>query len=327
MKVTQILANSESPLFTFELLPPLKGHTIDGIHAAIEKLLPYKPAYINITNHQQEIVYIDRPDGLIERRTIRKRPGTLALSAALQYRYGIPVIPHLICGGRSRDQLEDQLLELNFLGIDNVFVLRGDPPRGERRFVPHPEGYAHTDGLVRQIAALRKAVYLDPTLRDPQSADFCIGVAGYPEKHAEAPNLEYDIRMLKNKVDAGADYIVTQMFFINEHFFRFVRRCREAGIEVPIIPGIKPVRRKKDIEFLPQTFHVDLPEELITDITACKDNEAVNEVGIAFCIRQIKELLDTGVPGIHFYTEGKAGSVSKVLDAVWPLRADTLSTG
>lgn len=320
MKVTQILTEAKGPLFTFELLPPLKGHTIDGIHAAIEKLLPYRPAYINITNHQQEIVYIDRTDGLVERRTVRKRPGTLALSAALQYRYGIPLIPHLICGGQSREQLEDQLLELNFLGIDNVFALRGDPPRGERRFVAHPEGYEHTDGLVRQIAALRRGIYLDTTLQDPRPADFCIGVAGYPEKHAEAPNLEQDIRMLKQKVDAGADYIVTQMFFINERYFRFVRSCRAAGIEVPIIPGIKPVRRKKDIELLPQTFHVDLPDSLIGDIDVCSDDNEVKEAGIAFCARQVKELLGAGVPGIHFYTEGKAGSVSRVLDAVWPLR-------
>jgi methylenetetrahydrofolate reductase (NADPH) len=317
MKVTRILAKGSGPLFTFELLPPLKGHTIDGIHSAIDALLPYEPAYINITNHQQEVIYIDRPDGLVERRTVRKRPGTLALSAALQYRYGIPVIPHLICGGHSREQLEDQLVELNFLGIDNVFVLRGDPPRGEKRFVPHPEGYAHTDGLVRQIAAMRKAEYLDPTLRDPKPADFCIGVAAYPEKHAEAPNMEQDIAMLKQKVDAGADYIVTQMFFINEHYFRFVERCRKAGIRVPIIPGIKPVRRKKDLDLLPQTFNVDLPAGLVSSIASCHDNKEVREAGIAFCISQVRELLNAGVPGIHFYTEGKAASVAKVLDVVW----------
>ncbi|MDD3715599.1 MAG: methylenetetrahydrofolate reductase [Candidatus Marinimicrobia bacterium] len=316
MKVTDILAKAKKPLFTFELLPPLKGHTLEGIHAAIEKLLPFEPAYINITNHQQEIVYIDRPDGLVERHTVRKRPGTLGLSAALQYRYGIPLVPHLICGGQSREQLEDQLVELNFLGIDNVFALRGDPPRGEKRFVPHPGGYAHTEGLVRQIAALREGRYLDPDLQNAEAADFCIGVAGYPEKHAEAPNLQQDIAMLKRKTDAGADYIVTQMFFINAHYFNFVRLCREAGIRVPVIPGIKPLRRKRDLELLPQTFHVDLPVELVKAVQACRDDASVMEAGIEFCLEQVKELRKAGVPGIHFYTEGKAASVAKVLASI-----------
>ena len=318
VKVSDILANAKEPLFTFELLPPLKGHTLDGINSAIETLLPYRPAYINITNHQQEVVYVERPDGLVERRTGHKRPGTLALSAAIQYRYGIPVIPHLICGGYSREQLEDQLVELNFLGIDNVFALRGDPPRGERRFVAHRDGYEHTDGLVRQIAAINRGEYLDPDLRDPVPASFCIGVAAYPEKHAEAPNMEQDIAMLKRKVDAGADYIVTQMFFINEHYFRFVDRCRDAGITVPVIPGIKPVRRKKDIELIPQIFHVDFPNSLVSDVARAENLEEVKAIGIDFCIRQVEELLKYGVPGVHFYTEGKAESVAKVLDATYP---------
>ena len=218
MKVTEILANATEPLFTFELLPPLKGHTIDAINASIEALIPLKPAYINITNHQREVIYLDRPDGLVERQLIRKRPGTIALSAAIQYRYGIPVVPHLICGGFTKEELEDQLIELNFLGLDNVFALRGDPPRGERRFIPQKGGYEHTDGMVNQISAINKGRYIDPTLNDPVAASFCIGVAGYPEKHAEAPNLEHDIMMLKRKVDAGAHYIVTQMFFINERY-------------------------------------------------------------------------------------------------------------
>ncbi len=317
MKVTDILANAKHPLFTFELLPPLKGHTLDGINAAIETLLPYRPAYINITNHQQEVVYVDRPDGLVERRTVRKRPGTLALSAAIQYRYGIPVIPHLICGGQTREQLEDQLVELNFLGIDNVFALRGDPPRGERRFVATRDGYEHTDGLVRQIADIGKGKYLDQTLRDPVPARFCVGVAGYPEKHAESPNLEQDIAMLRQKVDAGAHYIVTQMFFVNEHFFRFTDLCRKAGITVPIIPGIKPVRRKGDIDLLPQTFHVDLPEELVTAVSRAQTPEEVRTAGVDFCIRQVRDLLAAGVPGVHFYTEGRAEAIARVLGSTY----------
>jgi len=319
MKVTDIIAKTEKPLFTFELLPPLKGHTIDSIHEAIETLLPYHPSYLNITSHQQEVVYVDRPDGLIERRTVRKRPGTVALSAAIQYRYGIPVIPHLICGGYSREQIEDQLIELNFLGIDNVFALRGDPPHGERRFVAQKDGYDHTDGMVRQIAAINRGEYLDPSLKDPVAASFCIGVAGYPEKHAEAPNIDHDIAMLKLKVDAGAHYIVTQMFFINEHYFAFVKKCREAGILVPIIPGIKPIGRKSDIDLLPQTFHVDLPSRLVEAVSTCGGAAEVRKVGIEYCKEQVLELLEAGVPGVHFYTQGRADSIARIVESTFRL--------
>ncbi len=318
MKVMDIIANAEKPLFTFELLPPLKGHTIDAINDAIETLIPYNPAYINITSHQQEVVYIDRPDGLVERRTVRKRPGTVALSAAIQYRYDIPVIPHLICGGHSREELEDQLIELNFLGIDNVLALRGDPPHGERRFVPHSGGYEHTDAMVRQIAAINRGEYLDPTLRDPVAASFCIGVAGYPEKHAEAPNLDYDIAMLKQKIDAGAHYVVTQMFFINDHYFSFVRRCREAGITVPIIPGIKPIGRKSDIDLLPLIFHVDLPSSLVDAVSRCTGAAQVRAVGIEFCKEQVSGLLEAHVPGVHFYTQGRSESIARIVEATFP---------
>jgi methylenetetrahydrofolate reductase (NADPH) len=313
MKVTDIIKKASKPLFTFELLPPLKGHTMDAINLAIEAMLPFDPAYINITNHQQEVIYIDCPDGLVERRTVRKRPGTVAMSAATQFKYNIPVIPHLICGGKSKDQLEDQLVELNFLGLDNVFALRGDPPKGERRFVAEKQGYEHTDGLVSQIAAMNCGKYLDPTLKDPTPGGFCIGVAGYPEKHFEAPNLDQDIAMLKKKVDAGADYIVTQMFFINDHYFSFVDKCREAGITVPIIPGIKPIRRRKDIDFLPQTFHIDLPGDLVKDIAACDSLVAIKDVGVEFCKDQVRELLKANVPGVHFYSESRAELITRVI--------------
>ena len=313
MKVTEILADATEPLFTFELLPPLKGHTIDAINSAIDTLMPLKPAYINITNHQREVIYVDRPDGLVERRLIRKRPGTIALSAAIQYRYGIPVVPHLICGGFTKEELEDQLIELNFLGLDNVFALRGDPPRGERRFIPQKGGYEHTEGMVNQISAINKGQYIDPTLSDPVSASFCIGVAGYPEKHAEAPNLEHDIMMLKRKVDAGAHYIVTQMFFINERYFSFVEHCRQAGITVPIIPGIKPISRKSDIDLLPQTFHVDLPGELVEEVSSVSSGAKVREIGMRYCIMQVRQLLDANVPGVHFYTQGNAEITANIV--------------
>ena len=317
MKVTDILAQAKKPLFTFELLPPLKGHTMESIHKAIETLLPYHPAYINITNHQVEVMYVERDDGLVERRTTRKRPGTVGLAASIQHRFGIPVVPHLICGGQTKDQLEDQLVELNFLGIDNVLALRGDPPHGERRFIPSKGGYEHTDGMVAQIAAINKGKYLDPTLRDPVPASFCIGIAGYPEKHAEAPNLEHDIAMLKRKVDAGAHYIVTQMFFSNDVYFSFVKRCRAAGISVPIIPGIKPIQRKTDIDLLPQTFHVDLPNELVSAVEKSTSLSEIRKIGVEFCIKQVDELLKARVPGVHFYTQGRAEPIAQIVEATF----------
>lgn len=317
MKVTDILAQATSPLFTFELLPPLKGHTMESINSSIEALLPYNPAYINITNHQREVIYIEKTKDLVERRVTRKRPGTVALSAALQYRYQIPVVPHLICGGNSKEELEDQLVDLNFLGLNNVLALRGDPPRGERRFIAHQDGYEHTDQMIRQIEATNQGVYLDPTLRNPVATDFCIGIAGYPEKHFESPNLEHDIAMLKRKVDAGAHYIVTQMFFINEHYFKFVELCRQAQIEVPIIPGIKPLIRKRDLELLPQTFHIDFPVALVEAISAAKDASDVRKVGIEFTIKQVEELLRAQVPSIHFYTHGRSDVVGEVVGAIF----------
>lgn len=317
MKVTDILAQAKKPLFTFELLPPLKGHTMESIHKAIETLLPYHPAYINITNHQVEVMYVERDDGLVERRTTRKRPGTVGLAASIQHRFGIPVVPHLICGGQTKEQLEDQLVELNFLGIDNVLALRGDPPHGERRFIPSKGGYEHTDGMVAQIAAINKGKYLDPTLRDPVPASFCIGIAGYPEKHAEAPNLEHDIAMLKRKVDAGAHYIVTQMFFSNDVYFSFVKRCRAAGISVPIIPGIKPIQRKTDIDLLPQTFHVDLPNELVSAVEKSTSLSEIRKIGVEFCIKQVDELLKARVPGVHFYTQGRAEPIAQIVEATF----------
>jgi methylenetetrahydrofolate reductase (NADPH) len=317
MKVIEIIRNAKRPLFTYELLPPLKGKKIESIFNTIEKLREFDPAYINFTYHQQEQVYRQRPDGLIERHIIRKRPGTVALSAAVKGRYNIEVVPHLLCGGFSREETEDALIELHFLGIDNVFALRGDPPHGEKRFTPHLQGHAHTNELVEQIVAMNKGRYLEDAVQNPDPTNFCIGVAGYPEKHIESPNFAHDMKMLKQKIAAGADYIVTQMFFINQRYFDFVDTCRAEGIEVPIIPGIKPISRFSDLELIPQTFNIDLPEELVTEISSCSSNAQVREVGVEFAIRQSKELIAHGAPGIHYYTLGKANNVAKIVKEVF----------
>lgn len=317
MKVTDIIASAKRPLFTFELLPPLKGHQMEKISNAIELLVEYEPAYINFTYHQQEVVYVEREDGLAERRVLQKRPGTVALSAAVKYKYNIEVVPHLLCGGNTREDIENELIELSFLGIDNVFALRGDPPRGERRFVPTQFGHKYTNELVEQISEMNEGNYLDRAQKNTRETDFCIGVAGYPEKHSEAPNMDHDIQMLKKKIDAGADYVVTQMFFHNDRFFDFVKRCREAGITVPIIPGIKPLSAKTDISLIPQTFNIDLPSELYEAVSRCKNNREVREVGVEFAIRQSKELLEHGVPGVHYYTLGRADNIAKIVKTVF----------
>ncbi|MGI6433169.1 MAG: methylenetetrahydrofolate reductase [Sphaerochaetaceae bacterium] len=321
MKVTDIIAQAKEPLFTIELLPPLKGASIDLIYKTIELLLPYKPAYINITNHQMEVQYVDRGDGTIERRMSRKRPGTIGLAAAIHYRYQIPVVPHLICGGQTKESLEDQLVELNFLGINNILALRGDPPHGQRRFAATEGGHMHADQMVAQIAQANRGLYIDPNVREPIATDFCIGVAGYPEKHIEAPNLAYDIERLKEKIDKGAHYIVTQLFYINDHFFSFVEQCRFSGITVPIIPGIKPLQRKSDLDLLPQTFNVDLPPSLVDAVQNATTAEDIRKVGVEFCIKQVEELLAQGVVGVHFYSQGRAEPIAQVVEATYRSRA------
>lgn len=308
MRVCEIIEKADGPLFTFELLPPLKGETIDSIYEAIEVLLSYNPAYINVTNHQMETIYQEREDGLLEPISVRKRPGTLGLSAAIQYKYGIDVVPHIICGGMTKEQVDDLLSELVFLEIDNVLVLRGDPPAGVRRFVATPGGHEHSDSLVRQIA-------------EKEWANFSIGVAGYPEKHIEVPNLEHDIAMLKRKIEAGAHYIVTQMFFENSHYFSFVERCRSVGIEVPIIPGIKPLQRRRDLELLPQTFNIELPSKLVDAVERSKTPQEIRDVGCSFCIEQVEELLEAGVPGVHFYTQGRSQVIADVVEATYRERS------
>ena len=312
LKVTEHIVSSDKALFSFELLPPLKGQDFSAIQKTIDPLIEFNPAFINITYHQQEVVYDTLDNGLMKKRTVRKRPGTVGISAAIKYRYSIPVVPHIICGGFTREETENALIDLNFLGIKNLLVVRGDPPVGMKTFVPEPEGNAHAVDLVKQIEQLNQGCYLEKEIKNYRSTDFCIGVAGYPEKHSESPNLESDLHFLKKKVEAGADYIVTQMFFDNQKYFDFVKNCRTKGIDVPIIPGLKPVTTQNQMISLPQTFHVDLPEALVKEILKCKDNRDVRHVGVEWAIRQSKELLEFGVPGLHFYTMGRSDNIREI---------------
>jgi len=316
-KVTEHIAGSDKALFSFELLPPLKGQDFSAIQQAIDPLVEFNPAFINITYHQQEVVYDTLDNGLMKKRTVRKRPGTVGISAAIKYRYGIPVVPHIICGGFTREETENALIDLNFLGIKNLLAVRGDPPVGMKTFIPEPDGNVHALDLVRQIAELNKGHYLEKDIKNKRTTDFCIGVAGYPEKHNESPNLESDLHFLKKKVEAGAEYIITQMFFDSKKYINFVKNCREKGINVPIIPGLKPITTRSQIISLPQTFHVDLPEDLVKEILKCKDNKEVRQVGVEWAVMQSKELLKFGVPGLHFYTMGKSDNIREIAKQVF----------
>lgn len=316
MKVCDILNEAKKPLFTFELLPPLKGHNIDSIFKSTEKLMKYSPSYINITNHQNEVVYEEVDDNIV-RKTIRKRPGTIGIAAALQYKFNIATVPHLICAGMSDLEIENTLVELNFLGIDNVFALRGDPPHGERKFIPCENGYKNSTEMISQISNMNNGKYLDNSLKDPIKTDFCIGAAGYPEKHFEAANLDVDIDYIKMKQDSGANYIVTQLFYDNQKYFAFVEACRKKGVTIPIIPGIKPLARKAHLSTIPTTFSVDIPFELYDLVKKAKDIKEVREIGIWWGINQVKELLEFGVPGVHFYTIGSINSVEKIVEATF----------
>lgn len=317
MKVIDIINRAQSTLFTFELLPPLKGASFSEIEETIEPLVHYAPSYINVTYHRPEVVLKEQPSGLLERRIIKKRPGTVGVSAGIKYKYGIDVVPHLICGSFTREETEDALIDLNFLGIDNVLALRGDAEKGAKSFQSEPGGNKLAIDLVKQVNGLNHGKYVDPETPHIHQTDFCIGVAGYPEKHSEAPNLETDLLNLKAKVDAGAHYIVTQMFFDNQKFFQFVEQCRVIGINVPIIPGIKPISMKKHLTMLPQIFHIDLPQDLVEAVGRCKNNEEVRQVGVEWGIAQSKELKEAGVPVLHYYTMGKPDNIEKIVKEVF----------
>jgi methylenetetrahydrofolate reductase (NADPH) len=316
MKVTDHIENAQDTLFSFEILPPLKGKSIQSIYEGIDPLMEFKPKFVNVTYHREEFIYKERENGLLEKIAIRKRPGTVGICAAIMNKYDVDAIPHLICGGFSKEETENALIDLQFLGIDNVLALRGDSIKTESSFRPHKEGHEFAVDLIHQISDMNKGNYMmDDVQLEP--TNFCIGAAGYPEKHFEAMNLETDLLNVKRKVDAGASYIVTQMFFDNAKFFRFVDACRAAGITVPIIPGVKPVKTLTHISFLPKFFHIDYPVELSNELIKCKDNKAVEQVGIEWGIQQSKELKAHGVPCIHYYTMSNSTSVQKIAREVF----------
>ncbi len=315
MKVTDIINRADKTLFSFEILPPLKGGTFEEIQKNIEPLFEFNPPYINVTYHQEEVVYRKRGAGLLEKKVVRKRPGTVGIAAALQYNCKVSVVPHIICGGFTKEETENALIDLHFLGVQNVLVVRGDPEKSQKEFIPEPDGHAHAVDLVKQVMDLNQGKYLDTELQNSTPTDFCIGVAGYPEKHSEAPNKRSDLNYLKQKIDAGAQYIVTQLFFDNSNYFDFVRQCRDLGITVPIIPGLKPVSLLSHLQTLPKVFNIDIPEALQLEIEKCKSNAEVRQVGIEWAITQSKELIAAQVPVIHFYTMGRSDNIYQIAKA------------
>ena len=316
-KVIDILKRSRSPFASFELVPPLKGSDVSKLYSSIEPLMEFAPPFLNVTCHRDEVEYHENSDGTYTRMTLAKRPGTIAIVAAIMKRFSIDIVPHVICGGASKHKIDSEMLDLHFLGIDNVVALRGDAIPGQRFFIPDPEGFAHTDELVGMISNLNKGRYLDPTVVNGLPTDFSIGVAGYPEKHYEAANMDTDIQHLKEKVEKGADYVITQMFFDNARYYDFVDRCRKAGITVPIIPGLKPISVARQIDLLPRSFHLDIPQDLVNEILKAKTKEQVYEAGVAWCVAQSQDLLRHGVPAIHYYTMGKADNIRKIVKTVF----------
>ncbi len=317
MKVIEHLRNAKGTLLSFEILPPLKGKDIRSIYEGIDPLLEFKPSFINVTYHREEVIYKERGQGLLQKIRVRKRPGTVGICAMIKAKYNIDSVPHLICGGFTKEDTEDALIELNFLGIDNVLALRGDAIKSESSFIPEREGHAHADELINQITGLNKGKYLHDEEQEAAPTDLCIGAACYPEKHAEALNLGTDIAYLKRKVDAGADYLVTQMFFDNAKYYRFVELCRAEGINVPIIPGLKPLTTLKHIAFIPKTFGIDLPQPLASELVACKSDVDVKRLGVEWSIAQTKDLISKGAPCVHFYTMGKSEAVRSIVSSAF----------
>ena len=316
MKVTEHIQNANETLFSFEILPPLKGKSIQSIYDGIDPLMEFKPKFVNVTYHREEYIYKEHDNGLLEKIAIRKRPGTVGICAAIMNKYHVDAVPHLICGGFSKEETENALIDLQFLGIDNVLALRGDSIKNESTFRPHTEGHAFAVDLIHQISEMNQGNYMmDDVQLEP--TDFCIGTAGYPEKHFEAMNLSTDLKYLKDKVDAGAEYIVTQMFFDNQKYFAFVDECRKIGINVPIIPGLKPIKTLSHISFLPKFFKIDYPVELSTELLKCKDNKAVEQLGIEWGIQQSKELKAAGAPCIHYYTMSNSSQVKAIAKEVF----------
>ncbi len=313
MKITEHLSAAEDTVISFEILPPLKGKAIDAIWQHLDPLMEFKPAFINVTYHRSETMFKRKPDGTFDKVEVRKRPGTVGICAAIMHRYQVDAVAHLICGGFSKQETEDALIDLNFLGINNVLVLRGDAQKNESFFEAEPDGHRYAIDLMQQVMNMNHGIYLEEDLKNAVKTNFCIGVAGYPEKHFEAPNMQTDLLYLKAKVDAGAEYITTQMFFDNKKYFDFVKSCRAIGIDVPIIPGLKPITSKKQLNVIPRTFYVDIPEELYTEIFKCKTDEDVECAGTKWLLHQCRELKQSGVPALHFYTLGKPDVVANVV--------------
>lgn len=317
MKVTDHFKKAKNKtLVSFEVLPPLKGGSIDSIFNCLDPLMEFNPPFIDVTYHREEYVYNMRDSGYYEKTSIRKRPGTVGICASIMHRYGVDAVPHLICGGFSKEETENALIDLKFLGIDNVLALRGDARHFEDRFIPEPNGHKYAVDLVNQITDMNAGKYLDPNIANGAKSEFCIGVAGYPEKHFESPNLEIDLAFTKKKIEAGAEYIVTQMFFDNKRFFKFVEACREVGITVPIVPGLKPVTAGYQLNSIPRRFYIDMPDALASEVLKAKNRVAIKEIGIEWCVQQSKELKDAGVPCLHYYTMGDTDTTTRIVSAL-----------
>ncbi len=318
MKVTELIASHGKTGFSFEVLPPLKGKGIAKLFRNIDILKEFNPLFINITTHRSEMVYKNTPDGLYQKVSERSRPGTVAVAAAIQQKYNIPAVPHIICSGFSKIETEYALIDLNFLGITNILILRGDKAKHESRFIPNENGYSHASELQLQINEFNRGYFIDGTKMDIITGEtFSYGVAGYPEKHDESPNLDMDIAYLKQKIDNGAEYVVTQMFFDNSKYYDFVDRCRKAGINVPIIPGLRPITTIGQLNILPKVFHVDMPMQLVSELMKCKDDNDAKEVGVEWCKAQCLDLMAHGVPSIHFYSLNSTRSVERVAASIY----------
>lgn len=317
MKVTEYFKEAKGEtLVSFEILPPLRGGGMQAIFDTLDPLMEFNPPFIDVTYHREEFIYKKMPSGYYEKVAIRKRPGTVGICSAIMHRYGVDAVPHLICGGFSKEDTENALIDLNFLNIDNVLAIRGDARKFDGKFVPEENGHAYALDLVKQIVAMNDGTYLDDEITEGQSTDFCIGIAGYPEKHFESPSLGSDMGYTKAKIDAGADYIVTQMFFDNAPFFHYVDKCREAGINVPIVPGLKPLTKAYQLQSIPRLFHINMPEDLVKEVDKAKAKDAVKEIGIEWCIAQSKALKAAGAPCLHYYTMGDAATIKRIVKAV-----------
>ncbi len=319
MKVTDYFdAAQGSSLISFEVLPPLKGGSMQSIFDTLDPLMEFKPPFVDVTYHREDFEYVKRPSGHYEKTAIRKRPGTVGICASITHRYGVDAVPHLLCGGFSVAETENVLIDLNFLGINNVLALRGDARHFDGKFIPEVDGHNYACDLVKQIADMNQGHYLDEHIQNGVATEFCIGVAGYPEKHFEAPNLDLDLKFLKAKVDAGAEYIVTQMFFDNKVYFDFVEACRAVGINVPIVPGLKPLTKAYQLSSIPRLFHINLPKDLVDAVEAVRDDrKQVRQVGTEWCTAQSKELKAAGVPCLHYYTMGDAKTIRRIAEAVF----------